>query len=423
MIKIVLSFLLISSFAQGRILTWQDCVDLLREKNTDLIAAQHSLSATKELEGVSKSRFFPQLSASLSETQSNTNLSSLTLTDQDRFSRSYSAQLNLSQNLFAGFSDMSKFHQAEANSKVAEASLQIMKAKLSADLKQAFQSVIYAEDFVRLAEEIQRRRKDNLRMVDLRFESGRENKGSALLSKAYFAQAQFDVLQAAHQADVTQDQLAFVLGLNRTEELRVSKTANESLQLINPSEVKINFSELIQTVPDYIQLKYKEIAAKEDVFVNRANFYPSLDLNGSYGKSDTTFFPNSDRWSATLVLTIPLFNGGRDWAASRSASETAAAASSYLKGANLQILVKLKTAYQNYLEAVEKEKVDESFRSAQEVRANIARDKYNNGLMTFDDWDVVENDLISREKASLQSHRDRVIQESTWEQVQGIGVL
>ncbi|MGZ3696004.1 MAG: TolC family protein, partial [Bdellovibrionota bacterium] len=67
--------------------------------------------------------------------------------------------------------------------------------------------------------------------------------------------------------------------------------------------------------------------------------------------------------------------------------------------------------------------VDQGFRDAATVRAEIARTKYNNGLQTFEDWDTIENDLITRQKAYLQSKRARVTAEAAWEQAQGIGVL
>ena len=38
--------------------------------------------------------------------------------------------------------------------------------------------------------------------------------------------------------------------------------------------------------------------------------------------------------------------------------------------------------------------------------ATIARGKYTTGLMTFEDWDLIENDLIAREKAALTTRRD-----------------
>ena len=86
-------------------------------------------------------------------------------------------------------------------------------------------------------------------------------------------------------------------------------------------------------------------------------------------------------------------------------------------------LIKLKQAHAAFIEAHQKMEVDRAFSEATLAREKIARAKYNNGLLTFDNWDIIENDLINRQKASLQSQRDRVIAEAAWEQAQGKGVI
>ena len=68
-------------------------------------------------------------------------------------------------------------------------------------------------------------------------------------------------------------------------------------------------------------------------------------------------------------------------------------------------------------------KVDSAYVEAAEAREKISRQKYNNGLSTFDEWDLIESDLIKRQKSLLLSERDRVVAEAAWEQVQGKGVL
>ena len=75
------------------------------------------------------------------------------------------------------------------------------------------------------------------------------------------------------------------------------------------------------------------------------------------------------------------------------------------------------------MESIEKLKVDQSFLEAALKRSEIARSKYNNGLMTFEDWDLIENDLIARETAVLQSQKDRATAEAAWQQAQGQGVF
>jgi outer membrane protein len=57
------------------------------------------------------------------------------------------------------------------------------------------------------------------------------------------------------------------------------------------------------------------------------------------------------------------------------------------------------------------------------LRSELGRAKYKNGLLNFEDWNAIESDLINRQKAKLQSQRDRVVAEAAWEQATGKGVI
>ena len=122
-------------------------------------------------------------------------------------------------------------------------------------------------------------------------------------------------------------------------------------------------------------------------------------------------------------ITIPIFSGGRDYNATRGSAASLTAAGLNRESTERQLLVSLRQAYAGYVAAVEKLKVDAAYIEAAEARAQIARSKYNNGLMTFDDWDRIEGDLILRQKTWLASLRDRIVAEAAWEQIQGKGVI
>jgi outer membrane protein TolC len=83
----------------------------------------------------------------------------------------------------------------------------------------------------------------------------------------------------------------------------------------------------------------------------------------------------------------------------------------------------IEAAYDDWKQSCRKEDVDLEFRSAAEVRAEIARKKYNNGLMSFEEWDQVESDLIARQTGFLQSQKNRIAKEVIWDQTSGQGVF
>ena len=177
--------------APAMVLTWETCVQEAATNNPELRAARANLAAAGFSAAGAHSGYLPQLSAGAGYTDTSGSTALTTTSDT-----TYSTSVSLSQNLFAGFQDRAKIAQGAANREVAEANLAVAKAKLSQDLKSAFVGLRYAQDNVALTENIARRREENLRLVELRFESGNENKGSYLLTKASLAQARYDHLQA-----------------------------------------------------------------------------------------------------------------------------------------------------------------------------------------------------------------------------------
>jgi outer membrane protein len=125
----------------------------------------------------------------------------------------------------------------------------------------------------------------------------------------------------------------------------------------------------------------------------------------------------------TASVSIPLFSGGRDWYGTRAAVSELDAAKANRESIEQQTLVRLRQTHAAYVESVERLKVDREFLDAAQTRAAIARARYQNGLVSFDEWDRAENDLIQRQKAYLVSQRDRVTAEATWELAQGKGVI
>ena len=57
------------------------------------------------------------------------------------------------------------------------------------------------------------------------------------------------------------------------------------------------------------------------------------------------------------------------------------------------------------------------------MRATIARSQYTSGLLKFEDWDLIENDLIDNEKQWLTDQRDAVRAQTGWDRARGQGVI
>ncbi|CAN5677455.1 TolC family outer membrane protein [soil metagenome] len=398
-------------------ITWTDAVQRAERENPEIAAAREGLRAAEAAKTGSYSGFLPSVRASVGYENTERSGSSLVATTTGT---GWTAGINGSWNLFSGFADTARVSQAEANKRAADAALILASAKISNDLKSAFEAVAYSRDYAKLTQQILKRREENLRLVQLRFESGRENKGSALLSEAYLEQARFDDMQARNAARTSAVALAKVLAMDGDGTAEITVVGN--VPVSEPSAAP-DFTSLVMMTPDYLQSLEQAKALQNARKIAASSFYPSLDLTTSLGKRGDDFFPNDNTTKTVgVTLSIPIFSGGRDYTTYRTAVANAAAGDYTRDNSVRDIRRRIELAWAGYIESVAKLRSDESFRKAAIARSEIGRTKYNNGLLTFDDWDIIENDLINREKTVLQTRRDRATAEGAWEQVQGKGV-
>jgi len=400
-----------ASSAAAELLSWEGSLAEASRHNAELRSAQATVESTRASERAAYSGFWPQLSAGVSRTEVSGDAVTTTVP-------AYNASVTATQNLFAGFQDSAKVEQAEGNRAIAEATLDSTRARLSLDLKTAYAGLRYAQENVSLTASIVQRLEENLRLVELRFESGRENRGSFLLTRASLAQARFENLQARQAIQTARTQLARVLGRRESAELE----ASGKVPLSEPGPEPL-FGDLARLTPDYRTSEAQEKVANASLRLARSGFYPSVNLTGTVGREGGDWFPDDERRTVTASVSVPLFNGGRDYYAARGASASLEAARLDKDSIERQVLVRLRQTYNTFVESTEKLKVDQAFLEAATTRAEIARSKYNNGLMSFEDWDRIESELIQRAKAVLASQRDRVAAEAAWEQAQGKGVI
>jgi outer membrane protein TolC len=302
---------------------------------------------------------------------------------------------------------------------VAEANYQTIKAALSSTLRQSFARLLYAQYYVRLSEAIAVRRKENVNLVEMRFEAGRENKGSFLRNKAFYRQAQFDMTQAHRGLKTAQQQMAATLGQHATATLTVTGQWDVAEMPETP-----RYDELVPQTPVYRSAAAQVLAAREGLRIAKSEFYPTWSANGMIGRTDDdSLIPNNDQWSVSTVLSYPLFAGGQHWYGVRGAKADQRAAEATLADTENQTAATLETRFTAWQDAVEQTDVQSEFLQAAEVRAEIGRAQYQNGLLSFEDWDLIENDLIDKQRAVLTSQRDAVLARAGWEQALGTGVI
>jgi outer membrane protein len=155
----ILIFSAFSSWAEARVITFQDAVSLVSQNNPGLKAARENTQSSEELVGGSKSGFFPSLTGSVNATHDfpNTNVPYL----DTQSGVAYSSSLTMSYNLFSGFKDVASVQQAKSQLAISRASLDSTKSSISNSLRQGFITLKYAQAKVKLTVR-KRRRKSGL---------------------------------------------------------------------------------------------------------------------------------------------------------------------------------------------------------------------------------------------------------------------
>lgn len=426
--KIFCFFFLVSTPLIGATWNWESISERAKTENMALKTAREQLISTEYSQKAALKGFLPTLRGNISAMRTGSERPSAIVTNGQIVNSTSSVlndtvvtSLNFSQNLFSGLKDWSRYSQAKWQTQNKYWSLVKTKSEVSYSLKEAFSNLLYAQEYAQLTNEIISRRESNYQIVKVRFESGRENKGSVLLAQAYLDQARLDAVIASDNLSVARKQLFSLINKDAFEEYRVE--GEPPLLTMNLSDEDLK--EVALNTPDYHQAFSLEKSSEEEVRALRSAFIPSLDFSASLSRNSQFFFPdeNNQRWTLGLNLSIPIFDGLSDYSNLKGAVSNKYAAEATKRNTYLTLIPNIRQALNLARQSDIKLKVDSRFREASQTRAEIARAKYNNGLLTFEDWDIIESELINRQISYLQSKRDRIIKYAAFEKSIGKGSI
>ncbi len=385
-------------------LNWKEATSLLAQKNPALQAARQNVRSAEVKHGAAKWQLVPQLSAEFSLDRSGSETGSQL--------SNYAATLGLRQNLF-NFSDFAGIQETRAKLQAEQAAFHSAQAVLVGDLKRAFATLVFTQSSVELSESIIQRRRQNLELVTLRFEGGRENAGSVELSRANFLESELSKSQADNALVLAQAQLGTLLDLEEVRPIRVTDKPP-----LTPPPLQVDFESLARQAPELKKIVYEEELSRAAVRSAWGKLIPAVNLNANLGKQGERFFPEGDRWTVGVSLSIPFGNGVAYY---NVAAAKAAAQSSFYRrvDATRTIRDRIRAAHNFYVESDKAVQVAQVFLKAARLRAQISRQKYETGLISFDEWDRIETDLVNRETAFLRTSRDRVFAEADWESLIG----
>jgi outer membrane protein TolC len=394
------------SYSQD-VLTWQECVQQAKQHNPELASAIEDITQAISDKDISLSAVLPQIDTEASAKKSKS--SGRDKTD------SYSYGVSGRQLIFDGFKTASDMASASNIIRAQQYNYDLVSSNIRLDLKRSFISLIRAQELVRIAENITQRRKQNFELVNLRYKGGREHKGALLTAEADLAQAEFEVEQARRSILLSGRELLKYIGQPRELPLK----AEGEFSLREGYAAKPDIDYIADSTPFLQELIAKKDAAANDLNSREADFMPKVYLGASFGRINDDWPPRHDEWSAGVSVSLPIFEGGRRISeVSKSRSRLNQAISGTRSG-RYTVLIALERSWKDLQDSITNVSVQKRFLEAADERAKITRAQYSTGLATFNDWIIIEDNLVKAQKAYLNAQAEMLVAEAYW--IQAIG--
>jgi outer membrane protein TolC len=396
-------------------LTWEQCVRLALAHNPDLEVFRDDVLNSDAVRRGAYSLLYPQIALSFGATRSYVGPY---LGAPSSYANEFTGQISLTQTIFNGFLTQGNIAQARAQLALAFANLDSQKALTSYDLKTAFAQVIYAQENVGVARRVIEINQNNARLVKLLYDSGNEDKGAWLLSKAQLDQAIFTYNQAVRNVDVSDEQLVTILGQDLPRPLEaIGKLATA------PLPIKPDFHQLAVQTPAYFQHRAQVDAAAAGITIAQAAFYPTLGFDVSANRGGDFFLPRQTTASGGFTVSYALFDGGQNYFNVRAARASLLSALSSLRSGTNDAELTLAQNFKALVDAVENQHIQEELLDATSLRYTVAEAQYRNGLIDFQDFTDITSAYVQQLQTTLGAQQASVNAEANWEQSRGQGAI
>jgi len=387
-------------------LTFEEAEKAMLAANPQAVSAAQDLETARFRVTAARAGFYPSFSANASYSRSG----SQGLPDGDSYGYGFSG----SQPLFSPSVPVA-LRSAKASLRVTEAAYDRAASALRYQLKSAFADILNARETIKLSEETLRRRNENLELIRLKYQAGRENKAALLETEAALKTAQWQHERYRKNLRLLERKLNRLLA-------RPAQSPAPELALAQPPEPPEDFAVFSRQLENHYSLRSARAAldsAGASVAGARGARLPDASASGSYRWGGSDWPASLNSWSLGASLSLPLFSGGRlssDLSAARTALRSSEAD---MKNASDEVYLNAEDAFLSWRETRAYMDVAKSSLDAAEARGWLVRKQYLAGQASYFEWRNVEEQLISEQNQYLAASRGLITSHAAF--IQAIG--
>ncbi len=416
LIVIISCLAYVPAFAAGNTLGWDDCIAEAQKNNPDLISAVETVNQNKAARTIAASGLFPQIDATLDASTAKTrSTNAVSGSTTSSTADSYAYGVSAKQLVFDGFTTVNNVKAAGENIQASWQAYRFTSSEVRLSLRTAFINLLRAQELINVTEEIVRIRRSNYELITLRYQSGLEHRGALLTAEANLAQADFEVAQAKREVELSQRQLTKEMGLKEFKPLRIEG----DFTVVDAAEKQPDLEALAKNNPAVLQLAAQRNAAAYSIKSAYGSFFPQITGQAKAQRSGAHWDPLNGQWNLGLGLTLPIFEGGLRIAQVTQAVAAYRQAQANERSGSDSALVNLAQAWVSLRDAVETVAVKRKNLEATQERSRIAEAQYSTGFIAFDNWIIIENDLVQAKKDYLNAQANALLAEGQWIQAKG----
>jgi len=389
------------------VLTWQDCVKEAAKHHPDLISAEEAVKQSEAGKAITASTLFPQINSNLDVSKDKSSGS--------KTANSYSYGATGTQLLFDGNKTLNNVKAAKENIKVSQYNYKFTSTEVRLHLRNAFINLLKVQEALNITQQIYKIRRSNLQLIALRYQSGMEHRGALLQAQANLAEAEYEIDQAKRAVVVAQRQLIKEMGRLQFSEVKVQG----DFTVKNPENEKPDFEAIVKNNPSLQGLIAQINQADFSLRSAYDNFFPQLTAQAGAGKSSSHWPPQASQWNAGIGLSFPIFEGGLRFAQVSQAQAILNQAKANERSGRDGLVLALEQTWASLRDSIANSKVQEKFLVATEERSKIAEMQYSTGFISYDNWTIIEDDLVNAKKNLLNAQANALLAEANWIQAKG----
>lgn len=397
------------------VLTLEQAQNIAIKNNPSFKSKYFAIAAARANYYQSFAGYFPTVNASFSAGQSVSRIhkssAGLNQTNSYQFSPAISGSLLIFDSFRREMDILAQKH----NWKSTEAAEDDARRLLVEAVANAYNGVMQAAAQMRIALADMDFNADMLKDTQLKFEAGAVSLSEVLNFKIQYNQAESSLINAQYNYAVNKYALAQLLGLTEgtiPETVKFPLMPTEDADVLPDVSVYLDLA--LANRPDLKAFREQMEVSKYSYWASLASFGPTFTANYAlsytdshsrtdYSRFQTSETPNTGSFSYNFEVSWNLFNGGNDYFAARAAQARMVQADYEVAQAWIQVIVDVRTAYDNYITTVKQTKLyRKTYELTKETR-DLVEEEYKAGSAELTRMNEAQRDLVNAESNYVAS--------------------